>query len=249
MGAPLALDAYDWTRARDQLLTPDEIFQITYAAQVEWATEGTFESLDITDDPLVKRFLRTWLTQEVVHGKLLARFLTAYGVTVPILHESWRQRFGARRGRWVNALVHRIVGDDFFAVHMTWGAINELMTLRFYALIRDASANALLRDLLRDLIAQESVHYRFYRAMAEQQLAGNPRAQRLVRWSLEHLWSPVGSGLRGRADGDHLVLSLVAHRPDAVARIDGTLERIPGLRDLGLVRREVARARARAFAA
>ena len=246
MGAPLAMDAYDWTRAARQPLSVEEVFQVTYAAQVEWATEGTFESLDITENPLVKRFLRTWLAQEVVHGELLSRFLRECGHAARPLHETTRQRFAARRGRWVNRLAHRLVGEDFFAVHMTWGAVNELMTLRFYAIMREGTRNVLLRDVLRDLIAQEVLHYRFYRAMAMEHLRDNARAQRLVRWSLRHLWSPVGSGLRGHADGDRLVLGLVANRPDAVVRLDETLERVPGLARLGLMAREVERARQRA---
>ena len=245
MGAPLAVDSYDWTLAPAQSLRAEEVFQLTYAAQVEWATEGTFASLDITENPEVKRFLRIWLAQEVVHGRLLARFLDACGHTAPPLHDTPRQRFAARRGRWVNRLAHRLVGDDFFAVHMTWGAVNELMTLRFYAIIREATRNLLLRDILHDLIAEEVLHYRFYRAMAAEQLQHNPRAQRLVRWSLQHLWSPVGTGLRGRDDGDRLVLGLVADRPDAVMRLDQTVERVPGLAELGLIAREVERARAR----
>jgi hypothetical protein len=245
MGEPLDPDAYDWSLAADGSLTSDEVFQLTYAAQVEWATEGTFDSLDITDDTRVKRFLRTWLAQEVVHGQLLARFLHECGHDAPPLHDTVRQRFAARRGRWVNRAVHRLVGDDFFAVHMTWGAVNELMTLRFYAVMRAATRNALLGTLLRDLIAQEVLHYRFYRTMAAARLDGNMRAQRLVRWTLEHLWSPVGTGLRGRADGDRLVLGLVAERAEVVAGLDETLERIPGLERLALVAREVDRARDR----
>jgi hypothetical protein len=245
MGEPLDPDAYDWARSAEPPLSADEVFQLTYAAQVEWATEGTFDSLDITDDALVKRFLRTWLAQEVVHGRLLARFLRECGYDAPPLHDTFRQQFAARRGRWVNRAMHRLVGDDFFAVHMTWGAVNELMTLRFYAVMRAATSNVLLGALLRDLIAQEVLHYRFYRTMAAARLEGNARAQRLVRWTLQHLWSPVGTGLRGRADGDRLVLGLVADRADVVAGLDETLERIPGLDGLALVAREVDRARAR----
>ena len=248
MGSPLDPDAYDWDRARAHPLSDEERFQLTYAAQVEWATDGTFSSLDITDDPLVKRFLRIWREQELVHGGLLARFLGECGQRVRPLHGSWRQRFGARRGRWVNRAAHRVLGDDFLAVHMTWGAVNELMTLRFYALMRAGTTNPLLRELLHDLVEQEALHYRFYRGVAERRLHDNPRAQRLTRWSLQHLWSPVGTGLRGRADGDRLVLGVIGGRPDAIGRLDRTLESIPGLSELGLVARATAdagRARSR----
>ena len=99
MGAPLTVDSYDWTRAPTQSLRAEEVFQLTYAAQVEWATEGTFASLDITENPEVKRFLRIWLAQEVVHGRLLAvpRSMRVHG-TAPSRHTAPTVRRGAVAG-------------------------------------------------------------------------------------------------------------------------------------------------------
>ena len=65
---------------------------------MEWGTEGTFASLDVSDDPLVGRFLGIWLEQEVVHAQLLARFLATQGEPVAPLHRTRSQRFAARRG-------------------------------------------------------------------------------------------------------------------------------------------------------
>ncbi|HEY1740105.1 MAG TPA: ferritin family protein, partial [Acidimicrobiia bacterium] len=175
-----------------------------YASQVEWATEGTFESLNITDDPTVRAFLRIWLEQERVHAELLTRLLEACGVEVEPLHRLSKHRRGARRGRFVNQLAHAAVGDDFFAVHMTWGAVNELSTLRFYQQIRHRTAHPLLREILRDVIGQEAMHYSFYRAAAIERLTERPRAQRLTSWVLRHLWTPVGVGLRTRSDAHRL---------------------------------------------
>ena len=226
--------------AHDGDVDDETRFQLTYAAQVEWGTEGTFASLDISNDPVVRRFLRVWLEQEVVHAELLARFLAARGETVAPVHREPQHRRGAARGRLINQVARRLVGDDFFAVHMAWGAVNELTTLRFYGILRNTTGSPLLRSILRDVMAQEAQHYAFYRRVAIDRLEGNRRGQRIVRWVLGHLWSPVGLGLRTRADADRLMLGLFADRPDQVVQMDEQINRIPGLAGLDLVRRTLA---------
>lgn len=86
-------------------------------------------------------------------------------------------------------------------------------------------------------MAQEALHSSFYRSVAIRQLVGNPRGQRIVRWVLEHLWSPVGMGLRTRHDVDRLMRGLFADRPDQVVQMDSQINRIPGLDGLNLIRR------------
>lgn len=246
MGAPLDPDRYDWSMAAEQPLTDEELFQLTYAAQVEWGTENTFASLDISRDPVVKRFLPIWLEQEVVHAQLFARLLRPHGVVVDPAHRTRHQRRAAARGKYLNHLARLLVGDDFFGVHMTWGAINELTTQRFYGVIRNNTRNHLLRQILHDVMTQEAVHYSFYRNVAMRRLTDNPRGQRIVRFALRHLWSPVGVGLRSRSDADRLSRGLFADRSDVVNQIDNQLHRIPGLEGLNLIRKTVDRSLASA---
>ena len=189
----------------------------------------------MSDDPLVGRFLDIWLEQEVVHAELLARFLAIQDEPVTPLHRTRKQRLAARRGKWVNQAAVRVLGSDFFAVHMTWGAVNELTTLRFYSLLRRRSANPVLRHLLGDVIAQEAVHFAFYREMAALRLRESVRAQRLTRWVMAHLWSPVGVGLRSREDAQRLMHGVFADEPGEVRAIDARIERLPGLDALDLV--------------
>lgn len=237
MGAPLDPSRYDFGTVRPGELRDEEIFQLRYAAAVEWGTEGTFASLDISRDPTVRRFLRIWLEQEVMHADLLARVLERCGSSVQPVHRERKHRWGAARGKLLNQVARLGIGDDFFAVHMSWGAINELTTLRFYSVMRANTDSALLRTLLRDVMAQEALHYSFYRNVAIRRLTDNPRGQRIVRWVLEHLWSPVGMGLHTRADVDRLMRGLFADRPDQVIQMDSQINRIPGLEGLDLIHR------------
>lgn len=245
MGEPLDPDRYDWDAATAQPLTDEETFQLVYTAQVEWGTEGTFASLNISRDPIIRRFLHIWLEQEMVHAEMLARLLERRGTPVEALHRRRRHRRGATRGKYLNVLARRLIGADFFAVHMTWGAVNELTTLRFYGVIRARTENQLLQQILRDVMAQEAVHYSFYRNVAIGRLVDNPRGQRIVRWTLEHLWSPVGVGLRTSDDADRLVHGIFEDRRELATQMDAQLNRIPGLADLNLVGSSVDAAVAR----
>ena len=244
MGEPLDPAAYDWSSAADVALTDDEVFQLPYAAQVEWGTEGTFASLDTSPDPVIKRFLRIWLDQEVVHAELLTKLLEAQGHPVDAAHRAPEQRRAARRGRRINFVARRVLGSRFTALHMSWGAVNELTTLRFYGLIKERTKSPAAEAVLRDVMAQEALHYAFYRRAACDLLRGHPGGQRFVGWALRHLWSPVGVGLRSRADADRLVLGLLGDDPATAAGIDASLAAIPGLRGLDLIQRCVAQASA-----
>lgn len=245
MGDPLDPADYDWdAAAAGPPLATEETFQLVYAAQVEWGTEGTFASLDVSDDPVVGRFLPVWLRQEVVHADLLTRYLATQGQTVEPLHRTRAQRLAARRGRWINQGAVRVLGPDFFAVHMTWGAVNELTTLRFYSLLRRRTAAPVLRTILRDVIAQEALHYAFYFEMASRLLQDNRRAQRITRWVMSRLWSPVGAGLRSAEDADRLMHGVFDAVPAEITAIDARVERLPGLERLGLVGRRMVTPRA-----
>ena len=246
MGGCLDPARYDWCRVAEAPLTDHEIDFVTYATQVEWGTEHYFAVLDISDDPLVHRFLRTWLDQEVVHADLLRRLLAEAGVKVRPVHRRWTKRFARWRGTQLNRLARRVIGDDFFAVHMAWGAVNELSTQRFYGVLRSRTANPVLRDILRDVMAQEAAHYAFYRNMAMRRLHGNRRAQRIVRWALSRLWTPVGVGLRTRRDADLVIAGIMGDHPEVAAQIDAQIDRMPGLAGIALARRSLEHAMATA---
>jgi len=246
MGGVLDLRAYDWAQAADAPLRADEIEWLTYATQVEWGTEHYFAVLDISRDPLVHRFLRVWLEQEVVHADLLRRLLAAHAVEVGPVHEARSKRLARWRGKQINRAARRVIGDDFFAVHMAWGAVNELSTQRFYGVIRSRTSNPGLRDILRDIMGQEALHYAFYRNVAIRRLTGNPRAQRIVRWALDKLWAPVGVGLKTRRDAHRIIAGILGNSPEVADQMDAQIDRMPGLRGLGLARRTLDRALATA---
>lgn len=127
---------------------------------------------------------------------------------------------------------------DFVALHMTWGAINELTTLSsYYQLIR-RSEHPVLHQMLHKVIQDERRHFAFYRAQAKARLTGNPTAGRIVRWALQKLWLPVGAGVKSDEGVDALALYLFGDAPEgraAIGEIDATISSLPGLDGLRLV--------------
>ena len=95
---------------------------------------------------------------------------------------------------------------DFAAIHMMWGAVNELTTLTgYYALIR-RSDHPVLHQLLRRVIQDERRHFAFYRAQAKARMERSRTARRLVRFVLERFWTPVGAGVKTEEEVDALAL-------------------------------------------
>jgi hypothetical protein len=128
---------------------------------------------------------------------------------------------------------------DFVAIHMAWGAINELTTLTgYYQLIR-RSEHPVLHQMLRTVIQDERRHFAFYRAQAKARLADAPRrSKRLVRWVFQNLWTPVGAGVKSQEEVDALALYLFGDSAEgrtAIQELDATIAEMPGLEGLHLL--------------
>lgn len=200
-------------------------------------------------DPDVTAFLSCWNFEELWHGEAFSRLLGEAGIPVlpdrePVTRDA---RYPSRRMRteWIRRRVgakgyashigtllgSAVAARDFVAIHMTWGAVNELTTLTAYHRMIAHTDNAALTQVLRAIIKQERRHFAFYRAQARARLAGSRRARRLVHWSLDHLWAPVGTGIRPQEETDFVVTHLF-NDPDGVVALkgmDGTIAELPGL--------------------
>lgn len=246
------LSEVEWHRAGESPLTPAEVRVLRYMMDIESHTVVFMRDLLATHaahDPDVTAFLCCWNFEELWHGEAFSRLLGEAGIDVspdaePVTHDSpypsrrmrnhWiRRRLGAQGylSHLGTLIGSAIAEDDFVAIHMTWGAVNELTTLTAYHRMIAKTDNVPLVQLLRAIIKQERRHFAFYRAQARRRLADSPRARRLVRWSLDHLWAPVGTGIRPQAETDFLVSYLFGDEDGAAAlqEMDRTIAELPGL--------------------
>ena len=246
------LSDVEWDRVREHPLTKAEIRTLLYMMDIESHTVIFLRDVLATHaafDPAVTAFLCCWNYEELWHGEAFSRLLGEAGVELPpdreiVEHDSayptrrirnnWiRRRAGARGyASHIGTLLGSAIADrDFIAIHMTWGAVNELTTLTGYHRMIAKTENEPLVQVLRAIIKQERRHFAFYRAQARMRLAASRKARTLVRWSLDTLWAPVGTGVRPQEETDSAV-SYLFNDPDglvAVKEMDQTISELPGL--------------------
>jgi hypothetical protein len=126
---------------------------------------------------------------------------------------------------------------DFAAVHMAWGAINELTTLTGYRRLAAVAGHPVLADLLARVMRDESRHFRFYYEQAQRRLAASASARRVTRALVDRFWDPVGAGVQPASEIRFIARYLFSG-PDgrAAARtVDRTIRRLPGFADAPLL--------------
>lgn len=239
----LNLDAF----ASDPL-DPAALRCLRYMHDVEYHTVCYLRDLLVSPahaDPEITSFLSFWVFEEFWHGEALAAVLASHGEPAGQTRVStMRSRLGwTERIRPLSMMLgSAIAGEDFVAVHMTWGAINEWTTQAGYSQLARRAGHPVLTELLRRIMRQEGRHIDFYATQAEQRLAASSRARRLTRFALTHLWSPVGSSVMPHSETAHLAAYLMSGPDGSVAarRIDRRIGRLPGLAGLALLESSIA---------
>jgi hypothetical protein len=216
-------------------------------------------------DPDVTAFLSCWVYEELWHGEAFSRFLGEAGWTLApdlervradspypsrVPRTQWiRRRLGGRgQLSHVGTMIGSTLMEDFVALHMTWGAANELSTLTSYHRLIARTEHPQLIELLNAVIKDERRHFAFYRAQARLRLARSPLARRVTRWAMDHLWAIVGTGVRPQAETDFVVVQLFGDDEgmQAAIEMDRTIGELPGMQGCEIFRRARVQAGGRA---
>jgi rubrerythrin len=247
----LSVDEYPWQDAKRHPLSREIERVMVYMLRIEAQTLFYVRDLLNTKTayiPEVSSFLTVWLYEEERHSRIFRRFLRERGIELPRDDHAQvreasiagiRERFEALGAKWMaRATKH------FVAVHMIWGATQELSTLHAYRRLAERCGHPFLRDLCLSIAKDERRHYAFYANMAERSLQA-PAAQRLTRFLLQTWWQPVGMGVHAR---DHVHYMVNWFYGDAqgmrIAReMDAQVDKLPGLAGLRLYTRAVERSK------
>jgi len=228
----LDLSLIDWDEVSRHPVPAAAVRTLRYMQDIESHTIVYLRALLATraiDDPEVSTFLACWLYEETFHGIALSRFLEAAGHPVTARARPRGQEPIAKRlEAAATSLVSR-AWPDFCAVHMTWGAINELTTLTGYRRLAAVAAHPVLTDLLERIVRDESRHFFFYYRQAEIRLA-RLSVSRVARVIVDRFWAPVGTGVQPREELCFLAAYLFSGDEGRAAarKVDDTIRRLPG---------------------
>jgi rubrerythrin len=258
------LSGLPWERIKETPLLIGEARSIAYMMDIETHTVIFLRDLLATRaafEPEVTAFLSCWVYEELWHGEAFSRFLGEAGYELPPDREmvgsdsaypsrtarnTWIRRKIGSKGyvSHLATLAAAAVVKDFVALHMTWGAVNELSTLTGYHRLIAKTKHPVLIELLERIIKDERRHFAFYRAQARMRLARSHQARVVTRWALEHLWAPVGTGVRPQEETDFAVAYVFGDREgwEAAREMDQTIGELPGLGGIRIIREAIREA-------
>lgn len=237
------LQSIAWDEVPRHPLSHEALRALRYMQDIESHTIVYLRALLDTraiDDPEVATFLACWVYEETFHGIGLARFVRCAGHAIdlrPRGRRALRETVEARLTAWLAR-----TWPGFLAVHMTWGAINELTALTGYRRLAVRAGHPVLQDLLDRIVLDESRHFSFYFKQAERRLRQATTA-RIARAVIERTWAPVGSGVQPASETRFLADYLFSgHEGRAAARkVDATIRTLPGFADVPLLEAWITR--------
>lgn len=244
----LDLSGIDWSQASKDPVSPAELRILPYFIDVESYTIGYLRALLNTSairDVEIGDFLACWVYEEAYHGRAIERFLEEAGHGLDPL----RARSIQKPRRMLEALqdmaasgLSDLIGEDFVAVHMTWGAIQELTTLNGYRQLALKTKNRVLGELIRRIMRDESRHFSFYYHKANERLARSAKARAVTAQLVKRFWKPVGAGIMPDSELDFLIRHMFEGEQGwrEVLHVDDTIARLPGMRDFSGLSRWVA---------
>jgi hypothetical protein len=233
----------DWGQAREAGLTDDEKFVLTYFSDVESQTIRYMKMLlqmRIAFNPSVSAFLTTWSYEEFFHGYELGRLLAVCDSPL----EEDRVESVTRKARfneWLEAfftpLLSRLFSRQFPAVYLSFGAIQEMTTLRGYENLHQYTRNPVLKILCERIAKQERRHFAWYFNHARELLLESSGARILARKLLEFNWVPVGAGIKSPEEVKRLFQTLFPRESarNFVREIDSKMGSLPGLEGIRLM--------------
>ena len=233
----------NWEEAREAGLSDDEVFVLTYFSDVENQTIRYMKMLlgmKIAFKPDVAAFLAMWNYEEFFHGFELMRLMEVCGRQVEDRREynHQRLRFNEMLENMFVPVLSRVFSDQFPAVYLSFGAIQEMTTLRAYEHLRSYTRNPVLEILCDRIAKQERRHFAWYFNHARDLLEEFPSARKLTRRLMEFNWVPVGAGFHTPAEVKRLFTTIfypIENARNLVREIDGKIGTLPGLEGIRLM--------------
>jgi hypothetical protein len=222
---------------------------LRYMCDVEYHTVCYLRDLLVTpshEEDDVSAFMTMWNREEFWHGEALAAVLGAHGITVDFdelkatrLKLGWKDRLDPVK----QSVLGNVIGKDFIAVHMIWGAANEWSAVAAYNRLAELEDHPVLAELLKRIAKQEARHVAFYATQARERLARSKKARVVARFALTKAWGPVGSTIEDPAEVSHVFGHLFGSEDGIreIRKLDDHISKMPGLAGLTIVENAMAK--------
>jgi len=184
-------------------------------------------------------FMAAWVYEEEFHGRAFKKFLEAYGEEIPKNLQRSQLFKNRTAGEAFEDVLQRIFSiltpDEFPAVHMTWGAIQEFTTYLCYQSLSKRAYHPILSVICERIMKQELKHFTFYYQQAKERLESSVTAQKLTKLILKFGWTPVGDGIMHRDEICHTIRYLFDGMDGfQINKIETKIQKLPGMEGFDL---------------
>jgi len=233
----------DFDEFERQPLPASTLRTLRYMCDVEYHTVCYLRDLLTTPshkEPEIGAFMTMWNREEFWHGEALAAVLGKHGIAVDFdelkatrVKLGWKDRLDPIK----QSLLGGLVGHDFVAVHMAWGAANEWSANAAYLRMAKKEGHPVLAELLKRIAAQETKHVAFYASQARERLMASKKAQVIARFALRKFWGPVGSTISSDDEVKHVMSDLFggSEGRKLIRDVDSHIAKLPGMEGLTIV--------------
>jgi len=235
----LQYEDLDWGLARKHGISTKEAECLQFFADIESQTVFYMMEvvkLKVARAPELLTFLTIWNYEEFFHAQAITKFLTEVGHVVPAASERSTSVRGTAQVRaqvedWVQQGIAATMPKTFVALWQSWGAAAELITTQAYEQMMRDTRNPVLAELCRRIAKQERRHFAWYQEAAREHLTGNRFAQKFVRKMFEVNWTPVGSGVKTKAQIAGLIARLFPGQRiyEVFGLVDRRMGQLPGM--------------------
>lgn len=228
-------------------LPADTLRTLRYMADVEYHTVCYTRDLLTTPshkEQEIASFMTMWNREEFWHGEALAAVLEKHGITIDYdqlranrMKLGWRDFFDPIK----QGVIGKLVGSDFVAVHMSWGAANEYSAVTAYKRMAELETDPVLSELLKRIAKQETKHVAFYVSQARKRLEESKRAQKLTKLLLTKFWAPVGSSINDEEEIRFVFNQLMSGTEGrkAAKQLDKNISSLPGMKGLTIFEKAI----------
>ena len=249
--AKINVDDLDWAEAKRVGLTADERFVLTYFADIEGQTIFYLRDLLHTKaaaEPDVIGFTTMWNYEEYFHSRVLIKLLNECGCSLEderIAKVRTTSLFSEKIEAFASVMISKTFRNSFPALYMTWGATQEITTLRGYEQVIRTTKNPVLREICERIAKQERRHFAWYFNSARQRLEKSKTARWLTRTLMDLTWSPVGAGVKTDEEVSRMMCLLFpGNEGDEISvGIDAKIATLPGMDGVNLMARYQKKAR------
>ncbi|MEK7722904.1 MAG: ferritin-like domain-containing protein [Acidobacteriota bacterium] len=261
-------DVLNWYEKQPRTLTPEFISEIPwnevknypldktlvpvllYMRDVEVLTDMYYEEMKRTPtgkDPAISKFMERWGVEEITHGEVIDRFLNEAGIETS---KNWKTevRQNVPKSYIFNTRIlttlTNLIGKQFTATHMTFGAINELSTAQAYRRMIELANHPVLSHILTAIMREESAHTQFYWSVAKLELRKSAFSRRVARFVVKNYWTPVGEGAKPTAQSHYTIATLFNGKEGFEwldRKISKHIQELPGFDGLNTVSEKLGR--------